>query len=252
MPPLEICTFSLTSALTAQTANATSLELCANQSVGGTTPSIGLITLVRAQVSLPINVMIRPRGGDFLYSETEFEVMCADIDAVKASGVEGVVLGVLKSDGTVDEERTRVLVQRARPLKVTFHRAFDMTRNPYEALEAVIRSGADRVLTSGQKQRAFEGWVLLEKLVKQSKGRIEIVAGSGVGWENVEGLLRAGVDGLHMSGSTRRDGGMEFRRGDVSMISAVGGEYERVEADAEKIGRVVEMLRNLENLPSDG
>lgn len=244
---LEVCSFSLQSCLTAQEAGASRIELCGGLAEGGTTPSAGLIKLVEQQVTIPIYVMIRPRGGDFLYSETELEVMRADIKLAKSLGADGIVLGVLNADGTVDEVNTKELVELANPLPVTFHRAFDMTRDPSEALEAVIRTGAVRILTSGQRPTAEAGAELLKKLVEQAGKRIEIMAGAGVSATNAYMLVQTGVDALHMSGSQRTESLMEHRHPLVSMASNTPGEYERHEADAEKIRRVLEQTAFLQN-----
>lgn len=176
-----------------------------------------------------------------MYTDLEFQVMCADIDHVKELGVDGVVLGVLKADGTVDEERTSKLVERAKPLQVTFHRAFDMSRDPIDALETIIRTRATAILTSGQKNTALAGADLLRSLVEQASGRIEIIAGSGVSDQNAGILTRTGVQWLHLSGGLIKDGGMEYRKCDVSMQSGVPGEYETVEADRDRIRAVVQM-----------
>jgi copper homeostasis protein len=243
MTKIQICVYSLASAVTAQEAGAHNIELCGGRAEGGITPSAGLIKLVRAAISIPIFVMIRPRGGDFMYTDSEVKVMCADIDHVKELGVDGVVLGVLKADGSIDEERSSYLVKRAKPLQVTFHRAFDMTRDPMDALEAIIRTGTTAILTSGQKKTALEGADLLKSLVQQASGRIEILAGSGVSEHNASILINTGVQWLHLSGGLMKDGGMEYRKGDVSMQSTVPGEYERVEADGGRIKAVIEMCR---------
>jgi copper homeostasis protein len=189
--------------------------------------------------------MIRPRGGDFLYTDAEIEVMLADIDAVKSiGGVRGVVLGVLTANGEVDEGKTRMLVEHAQPeLGVVFHRAFDMVRDQGEALEVAIRTGCKRILTSGGKKTAVEGKEVLRRLVRLAAGRIEIMAGAGVGVDNaMELVAETGVQSLHLSGSVKVDGGMVYRNEKVSMASTVPGEYERVEADEGKIRRVVELF----------
>lgn len=236
---VEICAYSLTSCLTAQQAGAGRIELCGGLPEGGTTPSAGLIQLARNQLRIPLYVMIRPRGGDFLYSDHELAVMKADIELAKAAGADGLVLGLLNADGTVDEERTRHLIEFAQPLPVTFHRAFDMTRDPLEALEAVIRTGAERILTSGQQPTAELGINVIRQLTQQAAGRIEIMAGAGVNATNAKRLIEAGADALHLSGGQKEDSGMLYRQPAVSMASAIPGEYEHIEANAEKIQAVI-------------
>jgi len=238
----EVCAYSLESCLKAEAAGAGRIELCSGQAEGGTTPSAGLIQLARQHLTIPVFVMIRPRGGDFLYTNAELAVMMADLEIVKQMGVAGVVLGLLQTDGTVDEKRTRQFVELAHPLPVTFHRAFDMTRNPTEALEAVIRIGAVRILTSGQQPTAEMGLPVLRQLVQQAAGRIEIMAGAGVNAANARMLKEAGVDALHLSGSTQHSSPMSYRQPSISMASTIPGEYERMEADKEKIRGVVNQL----------
>lgn len=235
----EVCAYSLASCLTAQRAGADRIELCGGLAEGGTTPSAGLIQLVHQHLSIPFYVMIRPRGGDFLYSETELAVMRADIQLAKELGANGLVFGILQADGPVNEAQTRELVELAHPLPVTFHRAFDMTRDPLEALEAVIRTGAVRILTSGQQPTAEQGLPLLRQLVKQAAGRIEIMAGAGVNAQNAQVLLESGVQALHLSGSQKANSSMIYRQPAVSMASSVPGEYEYSEASEEKIRAVV-------------
>lgn len=246
---IELCAYSLQSCLTAQAAGAHRIELCSGQAEGGTTPSAGLIQLARQHLTIPVYVMIRPRGGDFLYTDTELAVMRADIEAAKKMGVDGIVLGVLQADGTVDMKRTQQLVYQAHPLPVTFHRAFDMTRDPLEALEAVICTGAVRILTSGQQPTAEAGLPLLRQLVNQAAARIGIMAGAGVNPTNASVLIEAGVDALHLSGSARHDGPMTYRQPAVSMGSAVPGEYERMEADEETIRGVVSVTGQSPGFP---
>lgn len=236
---VEVCAFSLQSCLTAQTAGAGRIELCGGLAEGGTTPSAGLIQLARQHLIIPLFVMIRPRGGDFLYTDPERAVMRADIETAKRMGADGVVLGLLRADGTVDEERTRQLIELAHPLPVTFHRAFDMTRDPLEALEAIIHAGAVRILTSGQQPTAEAGLPVLRRLVRQAAGRIEIMAGAGVNATNAGALIEAGVDALHLSGSATHNSSMVYRQPAVSMASAVPGEYEQMEAEEETIRKVV-------------
>src|SRR2546425_1051672 len=169
---IEACIDSVESALAAEAGGAGRVELCDNLIEGGTTPSAGTIAECRACIGIPIFMMIRPRGGDFLYSEVEREVMRRDIAHAKTLGADGVVLGLLERDGTVDVERTRPLVDAARPLAVTFHRAIDVARDPEEALDALVAMGVDRVLTSGQAATALEGAVVIGGLVRRARGRL--------------------------------------------------------------------------------
>ncbi len=240
---IEVCAYSLQSCLTAQAAGAQRVELCGGQAEGGTTPSAGLIQLARQHLTIPLQVMIRPRGGDFLYTPTELAVMKADINLAKTRGADGLVLGILNADGTIDERRTKQLVELAHPLPVTFHRAFDMARDPAEALEAIIRSGATRLLTSGRQPTAKAGLPLLRQLVGQAAQRIEIMAGAGINATNAGMLIEAGVQALHLSGSTRHNSPMTYRQSGVSMASAPPGEYDRSETDEEKIRAVVDCLK---------
>jgi copper homeostasis protein len=241
---LEICSFSLESCLTAQKAGAGRVELCGGMFEGGTTPSAGLIRLARQHLNIQLYVMIRPRGGDFCYSATEFEVMKQDILTAKILGANGVVFGILNPDGNVDITRTTELVNLAAPLKVTFHRAFDVAENPFQALEDIIDCGCERILTSGQKNTAIEGLDLLKSLVEKSNNRIEIMAGSGVSSQNAQQFLSVGVHALHMTGKGIKASKMIFRKSDVSMTSAsLSNEYEIYEADFEKCKVVVELLK---------
>ena len=242
---VEICTFSLESCLNAQLAGASRVEFCSGMYDGGTTPSAALIRMAREKLSIQLYVMIRPRGGDFLYSDLEFELMKEDIRYAKSCKADGVVLGILNADGSVDVERTRELVELAAPLKVTFHRAIDMTRNMKEALEDIIQAGCYRVLTSGGRNTVNEGLAQIRALAEQAKGRIRIMAGSGVNAENAPVLIEAGVDAIHLSGKSSRDSKMKFRNPNVFMGGVPGlPEYEQYYSDVEKIKAV---LNNMEH-----
>jgi copper homeostasis protein len=238
---VEICAFSLESCLIAQRAGANRIELCGGMFEGGTTPSAGLIRMATQSIKIPIYVMIRPRGGDFCYSETEFEVMKTDILLAKNLGTNGLVFGILNPDGTVDSGRNKELIELAKPLGVTFHRAFDVSREPFEALESIIECGFERILTSGQKNTAIEGKGLLAELVKKANHRIEIMAGSGVNAQNAVELWQTGIDAIHLTGKAITESKMTFRKPDVSMASAAQtNEYEIYESDLKKIEAVIQ------------
>lgn len=215
---VEVCVDSVQSALAAQEGGAQRIELCDNLVEGGTTPSAGTIDIVCTRLSIPVNVMIRPRGGDFLYSDLEFQIMQRDVEIAKQLGAAGVVIGLLKTDGTVDESRTAELVALASPLSVTFHRAFDMTREPFAALEALIALGIERVLTSGQEDSALEGLDLLAALVEKAGDRICIMAGGGIHQRNLTRIVSgSGVREVHIAPKTEVDSGMLYRNPNTYM-----------------------------------
>lgn len=242
---VEVCAFSLESCLTAQKAGASRIELCGGMFEGGTTPSAGLIRLATRSVQIPVYVMIRPRGGDFCYSDAEFDLMKEDIRLAKELGADGLVFGILNPDGSIDTKRTKELVELSKPLGVTFHRAFDVTNDPVGALEDVIACGCERILTSGQKNLAIDGLDLIGKLVVQANSRIEIMAGSGVNAQNAPILWQKGVNALHLTGKGIVESSMQYRKTDVSMASAaLENEFEIYEANLEKIEQVVIQTKN--------
>jgi copper homeostasis protein len=217
---IEACLDSVPSALAAQAGGAGRIELCDNLVEGGTTPSAGTLELCKARLSIPVFVMIRPRGGEFLYSDVEFEVMRRDIAHARALGADGVVLGLLTPDGRVDVERTRALVEAARPLPVTFHRAIDVARDADEALDALIGLGVERVLTSGQAPTAAEGADVIARLVRRAAGRIGILPGCGLDETNVSELVaRTGVREVHVRGTSTVRSAMQHRNPRVSFRS---------------------------------
>jgi copper homeostasis protein len=202
---VEACIDSVASARAAQAGGAGRLELCDNLADGGTTPSTGMLTTVRDAVDLPLFVIVRPRGGGFVYDEDEIEVMRRDIDVTKAHGADGIVLGVLSSDGAIDRELLSRLVEDASPLPVTFHRAFDFTVNLDEALETLIACGVERVLTSGGAPTARDGADAIADLVRRADHRIRIMAGGGLREDHVTELVRrTGVSEIHVRGATPR------------------------------------------------
>lgn len=240
---VEVCAFGLEACLAAEQAGANRIELCGGLYEGGTTPSAGLISLVKKQVSLELFVMIRPRGGDFLYSLSEIEVMKADIKLAKDLGADGIVLGILKKNGEVNLTQTKELVEMAYPLKTTFHRAIDVTPDPFDASEMIIESGCRRILTSGQRNKAIDGIETIAKLVENSKNRIEIMAGSGVNAENALFFMQKGVNAVHLTGKKIVQSKMEYRKESVSMSDIEGiSEYDLAIADFQKINCVVKIV----------
>jgi copper homeostasis protein len=220
-PVIELCVEGVDGAVAAQQGGADRIELCASLMEGGITPSLGTLRATLAAVSLPLFVMVRPRGGDFLYSEREFASMLDDVALFRDAGAAGVVFGCLTADGRVDEARTAALVTQARPVKATFHRAFDMAADPFEALEALIRCGIDRVLTSGQAPDGVAGMEMMGRLVAQARGRIVVLGCGGLRPETV-GLVRrtAGLSELHFSAPAAVASGMRYRKDNLAMGSA--------------------------------
>lgn len=224
---IEVVVYNIDSALKAQEGGADRIELCDSAGDGGNTPSYGVVAALRQHITLDIYAMVRPRGGDFLYSNYEFFAMQHDILQFQKLSVDGVVFGILNPDGTIDKKRCKSLIDLARPLKVTIHRAFDMTRDPFEALEDCIEVGFDRILTSGQKTKAIEAVDLIAALVKKANGRISIMPGSGVNEGNVVELVsKTGVQEIHFSASTVKDSEMQFQNRTIAGLgSEPGAEY---------------------------
>jgi copper homeostasis protein len=214
----EVCVDSAEAALAAQQGGANRVELCSDLLEGGLTPTHGTLKVARERLQIKIMSMVRPRGGDFCYSDVEFAVMREDLLAAKALGADGLVFGLLNPDGTIDRERARALVELARPLPVTFHRAFDMTRDPFEALETLVELGVDRVLTSGQEPSVVEGLDLIAELVRRAAGRIVVMPGGGITDRNVARVVnRAGVEEVHFAVLEPREGRMVYRNPRVFM-----------------------------------
>lgn len=237
---LEICANSVLSAVTAQEGGADRVELCQNLDVGGTTPSLGQVWLARAGLSIGLHVLIRPRGGDFLYSDLEFLEMKSDIMFCKEAKCDGVVIGVLLADGQVDAVRMAELIELARPMQVTFHRAFDRCRDPFEALEAIIGLGCDRLLTSGMRNSAEEGSETIAKLVKQANGRIEVMPGSGINEKNIAQIAAAtGTRSFHTSAKVELKSEMDVIGSEVGGM----GDTNWV-SSKEKIRQMADILKN--------
>ncbi len=243
---LEVCATSLQSAINAQTGGSGRIELCDNLYEGGTTPSPGTILLTREKLAIKVNVLIRPRGSDFLYSETEMEIIRKDVEFCKSAGCDGVVVGFLHPDATIDVARTTEIVELARPMSVTFHRAFDMTRDPFEALNALLKTGVDRLLTAGQQNKAPQGADLISELIRKAANRLIILPGSGVNEENIRTLyLQTGATEFHLTGQKPVASMMKYRKegiflGGLSQIP----EYEFAVTSVERIRKIVEILEN--------
>lgn len=199
---LEICTCNYQSAINAQTAGAHRIELCTELAVGGLTPSYGLLKQVLRELMIPVFVLIKPRSGNFTYSEAEFEIMKHDIRLCKDLECLGIVSGVLNSDNTVDIERTKELIELSKPLPFTFHRAFDLTPKPFTALEQLIELGAERILTSGQEPTAKKGIGLLKQLNERAINRITILPGGGINSKNAKLFKTLGFTELHASATS--------------------------------------------------
>jgi copper homeostasis protein len=241
---IEICADRLNTALAAEQMGAGRLELCAALTEGGLTPPQSLIEAVCSQLHIPVNVMIRPRSGDFLYDDAEFRLMEQDIRNAKKAGASGVVFGLLLPDGSVDKDRCRMLMVLAAPLKVTFHRAFDMTSDPFLSLEEIISLGADTLLTSGHRQTAEDGLELIRELVKRASGRITIMAGGGINSTNAPLLAEAGVRAFHFTARRMRSGHMKYRNEALDTLGStvVPGEYELAEPDQDKVSDILQSL----------
>lgn len=239
---LEIPIESVDGALIAQQQGADRLELCAALELGGLTPSAGLMCEIKKHISIPVFALIRPRSGDFLYTETEFNTILSDVLEAKKQGLEGVVVGFLNADGAIDVERTKTVCKLAFPMEVTFHRAFDMCNNPQLALEQIIEAGCARILTSGQKQDALTGVSLIQNLVAKTKGRITIMAGSGVRTHNVKEIIeKTGVIEVHTSAKTTKKSAMSYRNPSVNMGSRHYDEFAIASVDE----KMVEEIRKI-------
>jgi copper homeostasis protein len=241
---LEACVNSALSAVEACKGGANRVELCENLHDGGTTPGTGAIRYAREHLDIGLYVMIRPRGGDFLYSEGEFSIMKEDIRLSRYLDADGVVFGMLNPDGTVNRSRTAELVRLAHPMGVTFHRAFDMTADPFRALEDLISLGVDRILTSGQSDNALDGAPLIRKLIEQAAGRIIIMPGHGIKEHNLAEVVKAtGASEFHLYLPRQVKSKMIFTREDVKMGKPDNSEYETTMVDADRIRAAATILK---------
>ena len=241
----EICVEGIDGLIAAQQAGADRVELCASLVEGGITPSFGTIREALRLATVPFHVIVRPRGGDFLYSEAEYASMLADVEALRDVGVAGVVFGCLAADGTIHETRMAELTRRAGTLAVTCHRAFDMTHDPAEALEALIRCGVGRVLTSGQRDTAVEGAPLLANLVKQAAGRIVILGCGALDPTNIAAVqAETGLTELHFAALKDVPSVMLYRNPKVGMGGTdLDREYRNTVTDADLVAATIAPLR---------
>jgi copper homeostasis protein len=237
---LEIIGFNIESCIAAQEAGASRIELCDNPTEGGTTPSYGFIKAAREKLSIDLYVMIRPRGGDFLYSDAEFEIMMQDIGMCKNLGCDGVVLGILAPGGNVDKKRCRQLIEYAYPLGVTFHRAFDRAKDPLQSMEDVIEIGCERILTSGLRLKAIDGIALLKKLIQQADDRIIIMPGSGVNADNIMQMAEStGAVEFHSSASI-------FLNSEMKYVNELMDEkMQHIVVNKEEVRKMVGLLNSL-------
>lgn len=215
---LECATDSVESALAAAKGGADRLELCANLIIGGTTPTLALYDEVRSHSDIPLFILIRPRFGDFLYTDYEANVICREIEMFQKAGAEGVVIGSLNKDGSLNAEHMKRFIDSAKDMAVTLHRAFDMCADPFETLKQAKELGVNTILTSGQAPSSLEGIDLYEKLIEKANGEISILAGGGIKASTIEKLLKqTSLTAFHMSGKIVVESGMEFRNPAVSM-----------------------------------
>lgn len=240
---IEICLESATSVLRAEEGGAGRVELCSDLFEGGLTPSLGTFRTARKLSSLPVSVMVRPRGGDFCYSDDEFAVMMEDVKVFKEEGAESVVFGILTPDGDVDYERCRLLRELSYPMEATFHRAFDMTRDPFASLETIIELGFNRILTSGQEATVYEGADLICELVKAAGDRIIVMPGCGITERNFSKIDRKiGAKEYHVYLPGEKTSAMTYHPGHIYMGGMLRqSEFLLFETDSSRVRNIVEM-----------
>lgn len=244
---IEVCAYSVQSAVNAAEAGAFRIELCDNFLEGGTTPSYGAIELARKNISIKLNVLIRPRGGDFLYSPLEFETMLKDISIAKKLGADGISVGILASDGHVDEVRMKKIMKSAGTMSVTFHRAFDCVADQAIAMEKLIELGVERILTSGLKKSAYKGKEIIARLVQKAGDRIIIMPGSGIDEKNIEEIVNVTkANEYHLSGKSVIKSEMNFLNTEINFSSSSlipSGDY--IESDQSKIKAVIDIIKKM-------
>lgn len=243
----EIVVYNIESALKAQEGGADRIELCDNPGEGGTTPSLGTVEVVRQNITMDVYVMLRPRGGDFCYSSYEFHTMKRDLLQCQRLSVDGFVFGILLPDGTIDKRRCKELIDKAKPLSATCHRAFDMTRDPFQALEDCIEVGFKRILTSGHQPKAGEGVELIRQLVEKAGNRISIMAGSGVNEKTVvEIVSKSSVKEIHFSATAFRKSPMTFQNQKIAAMGEEGAnEFQLRTVDPDRVRKIRELAQSV-------
>lgn len=247
---LEICVDSVKSAINAERGKATRLELCSNLIIGGTTPTKNLFEEVKKNVNIPINVLIRPRFGDFLYSDYEVNIIKNEIKMFKKLGVDGIVVGILTKNGEIDLDNMKKFIEVAQDIPITFHRAFDVCREPLKAFYQLQELGVQNILTSGQSQDCLRGKKLLKELVKistkNSKNKTEILVGAGLNIENIDEIVNfTGATNFHFSGKRIKQSSMEYRKENVNMGLKEFSEFEILETDENLVKEVADYLSKL-------
>lgn len=244
---LEVCVENMASALAAQEAGADRIELCANLMIGGTTPSMQLYEQIRTRTQLDVRILIRPRFGDFCYDVYEVEEMTEQIRLFRRAGAQGVVIGVLRPDGSLDIEVMRRMIEAAGDMRVTLHRAFDVCADGAQCLEDAVGLGIGTILTSGRCEDALAGAEELRKFTEQAAGRIDIMAGGGICADVIEDLAhRSGIRTFHMSGKKIVESSMKYRNHKVSMGVKGFDEFERWQSDPLQIKRALTVLRSID------
>lgn len=242
---LECCVDSVESAIEAEKGGANRIELCANLIIGGTSPSLALFKKVKEKTNIKINVLLRPRFGDFLYSDYEFEILKEEVKQFKEAGADGIVIGCLRSDGTIDSSKMEELIALSGGMHITMHRAFDMTKEPHEALKEAKRLGVNTILTSGQRNTALEGKELIKALIEEAGNELEILIGSGVNADVIKEFLNESKAwSFHMSGKETLISKMEYKNNKVSMGLPMMSEYEIWKTDYKKVQAAKRIIEN--------
>lgn len=236
---LEVIAFNIESCILAEANGVSRIELCDNQADGGTTPSYGFIKAARKILSIELYPIIRPRGGDFFYSDEEFEIIKSDLLLCKSLGCDGVVIGLLNADGSVDKQKTKILTELAYPMGVTFHRAFDRTKNMFEALEDIIDCGCERILTSGQKPAAYDGMDNIKALIEKADNRIIIMPGSGINSKNIIKIAQyTGATEFHSSARNFIESKMQFSQ------PSMNEQLNSVNLNADEVCSIINALKS--------